>query len=257
MRTIFRNIYLSVFFVACGHQANQSPTVMNPKPDIEESTQAASSKPAEPKAILAVFGVEVSGINMPQVALERLSDYLAVLLAESGSFKVVPRDQIRSRLGQQKVDSYRSCYDQACQIEIGRELAAEKTLSPKIIRIGDRCSVTMVVYDLRTSTTDLASRQIGGCDENDLADMFVPVVAKIAGKNPEDFTNTRPSSDMGDTGWPQQAGAPTKPLSTKKSVTLECPDCVIDDEYNNDRYRRYYEKPRTPPPSRIRYYRKK
>jgi len=97
---------------------------------------------------VVVFNVEARGINLEKDMLVRLSDYLASRLAESGEFLVVPRDQLKKRLIDQKAKSYKKCYDEKCQIELGREMAADKTLATQVIKLGSRCMVTSTLYDM-------------------------------------------------------------------------------------------------------------
>ena len=58
---------------------------------------------------------------------------------------------------EQKKETYKSCYDQSCQIEMGRELAAEKTLATWVLKVGETCQVTATLYDLKKGTTELAA----------------------------------------------------------------------------------------------------
>ena len=93
--------------------------------------------PASPHAgqrpIVAVFDMEDKGSGLAPNSLFNLTEYLAARLTEEG-YQVIPRDEIRSRLKEQKTESFKECYDQSCQIELGRELAAEKTLSPRVLK---------------------------------------------------------------------------------------------------------------------------
>jgi hypothetical protein len=117
--------------------------------------------------IVAVFDMEDKGSGLDAQVLSNLTDYLGVLLTKGG-FQVVPRSEIHNRLQSQKKQSYKSCYDQSCQIELGRELAAEKTLATWILKIGKSCQVTATLYDLKKSTTELAAVQEAACLEDSL-----------------------------------------------------------------------------------------
>ena len=118
--------------------------------------------------IVALFDLQDKGSDLPARTLENLADFLAARLAQGG-YQVVPRDQIRQRLREAQKESYKECYDQSCQIELGRELAAQKTLATRILRLGDKCQVTAELYDLRRAATDLAATAEADCkDENSL-----------------------------------------------------------------------------------------
>jgi hypothetical protein len=118
------------------------------------------------KPIVAVFDIEARGVDLPADLLDRLCDYLSTRLTAAGKFQVVPRKQVRERLTGQKQESFRACYDQACQIEIGKELAAQKSLATQVLKLGSRCTVTSTLFDLRKSTTEKAASANGGCSED-------------------------------------------------------------------------------------------
>ena len=126
--------------------------------------------PASLKAqgpIVAVFEMEDKGSGLTPAVLGNLTDYLGVLLTKGG-YRVMPRTEIRDRLKAQKKDTYKSCYDQSCQIELGRELAAEKTLATWVLKIGKTCQVTATLYDLKKGTTELAAAHEAACQEEKL-----------------------------------------------------------------------------------------
>jgi len=70
-------------------------------------------------------------------------------IAATRAYEVVLRYRIKMRLVAQNRKSYKACFDQTCQIEIGKEMAAQKSLSMVIMKLGSRCMVTAVLYDLR------------------------------------------------------------------------------------------------------------
>jgi antitoxin component YwqK of YwqJK toxin-antitoxin module len=123
----------------------------------------ASPTTAEEPAVLAIFDIEVSGLQLKAGTTKGLNEYLFTKVAASPRFNVVPRSQIRAQINVEKAASYKECYDEQCQIEIGKELAAQKSLSTKILKLGDDCTVTMALYDLRTAATEAASDATGPC----------------------------------------------------------------------------------------------
>ena len=118
------------------------------------------------KPIIVVFNVEDKGAGLDTAMLERLSDYLAMKLAATGAFQVVPRDQIKQRLVAQKVESFKQCYAQSCQIQIGKELAAQKSLTTMVVKLGQRCMVAMVLFDLKKAASEGGASRSGGCSED-------------------------------------------------------------------------------------------
>jgi uncharacterized protein YoaH (UPF0181 family) len=154
-----------------------------PPKKVAQPGPTPTPKPAI-KPILAVFDLQAKGIALQAEARDRLSELLAVSMVEGEAFRVVPRDQLRGRLKQQKVQSYKACYDQRCQIAIGRELAANKALSTKIVRIGSSCTVTATLYDLKSATAERATHRRGSCNEKQIVAMLAAAAAVLSGKTP-------------------------------------------------------------------------
>jgi hypothetical protein len=118
--------------------------------------------------IVAVFRIEDRGSGLEDRTLDQLTSYLEVAVAEGNVYRIVPQSSLKRALEEKRQESYRSCYDLACQIELGRELAAEKSLATTILRIGDRCTLTAVLYDLRTQVTDATAKENVGCEQRAL-----------------------------------------------------------------------------------------
>jgi hypothetical protein len=115
--------------------------------------------------IVAVFDLQARGAPPSEATLAALTDLLVASLAATGRYKIVARSQIKERLTRLKLESYRECYDQVCQIELGRELAASKSLAGRVVHLGTKCVLTLELYDLRDATTELAHSESGECDE--------------------------------------------------------------------------------------------
>lgn len=116
--------------------------------------------------IIAVFDIEDRGSLIAKDTLDNLADFLTARMAKAG-YRIIPREQVRKRLLEAQKESYKQCYDQSCQIELGRELAAQKTLSIKILKLGATCQVTAELYDLRQATTDLATTSEAKCQDDE------------------------------------------------------------------------------------------
>ena len=135
----------------------------------------------EEAVIVAVFDMENKGSGLDAKVLVNLTDYLAVLLTEAG-YQVIPRDQLRARLKQQKKESHKACHDQSCQVEMGRELAAQKSLSTQIFKIGKQCRLTATFYDLKRAATDKAVKVKSDCTEESLGEALEVLALKLTGK---------------------------------------------------------------------------
>jgi formylglycine-generating enzyme len=136
---------------------------------------------ADAKPIVAVFNLEAKALRLKPQLLLALSDYLADSLAATGAFQVVPRDRLRQRLVAQKKRSYKECYDQTCQVEIGKELAANKSLAARLLKIGGVCVLTATLYDLRRAATEGGATSEGKCSEDAFRRAIGVVVHKLAG----------------------------------------------------------------------------
>ena len=119
-------------------------------------------------SIVAVFPIQDSAGGFRQKTLEQLTEYLAVQLTNKIGYKVVPGDQLRVRLIEAKKDGYKACYDQSCQIELGRAVAAQKSISAKLLKIGNKCAITVSVYDLKSESSERAASVHTDCSSDAL-----------------------------------------------------------------------------------------
>jgi hypothetical protein len=139
---------------------------------------SAAVSGADDRPIVAVFDIEAKGVVLPSDVMDRLNDYLASLLAGK-NYSVVPKSQLKERLGQGKKESYKKCYDQACQIEIGQELAAQKILASQIIKLAGKCKLTMTLYDLKRSASEGGATVSGECTEEGIVDSLEKMIEKL------------------------------------------------------------------------------
>ncbi|MEQ8277736.1 MAG: hypothetical protein RMA76_00445 [Deltaproteobacteria bacterium] len=127
-------------------------------------------RPTRDGAIVAVFDVEDHDAVLSHADAQQLSAYFATALLERTTHRVVPPDRMRAALVDAKTQSYRACYDEACQIELGRRLAADHTVEPGLFVREDGCQLGATLYDLATETTLWASSTTTTCR---LMDLFV------------------------------------------------------------------------------------
>lgn len=154
------------------------------------------------RPIVAVFDIELKRVRLAKDLLSALWETMTTKLTESGRYQVVPRDKLKARLKQEKRRSYKRCYAKGCQLAIGRELAAEKTLSATITRVGRLCLVGLKVWDLRKATAERAAQAKGRCNESALLKAVEEAVGKLTG------TLATPRADRGQLapGRPARAG---------------------------------------------------
>lgn len=135
--------------------------------------------PARSRTVVAVFDLEGSTSGFEPETIDALSDYLATRVALSQGFSVVPRSDLRRMIVEQKAESYRECYDEACRIELGRAMAAQKSLSPRLMRVGETCVVGIVLYDLAQELAERATTVREGCAEELVLDAIDRAVQEI------------------------------------------------------------------------------
>jgi hypothetical protein len=164
---------------------------------------------AENLPIVAVFDVEVKGIKIDAGMLDRLTDYLCSLIAQK-SYQIVPRSKLKDSLAEKKKESYKQCYDQTCQIEIGQELAAQKSLSTQVLSLGGKCKITLTLYDLKRSTSEKGTTVSGECSEAQIVESLEKAVNDLVQSQAQQL---KPSE-------PQAAPQAVQPAPPKKRCIL-------------------------------------
>ncbi len=148
----------------------------NPAP-MERSRRAPMDLSSAP--VVAVFEIEDASSGSNRKVLGQLTEYLAAQLTASGYYRAIPPSSLRTQIVAAQAASYRQCYDQACQIELGKALAAEKTVATKLLRIGKVCALTATLFDLRTEAADAAASTRTDCKEASLMDAVDRIVHQL------------------------------------------------------------------------------
>lgn len=136
---------------------------------------------AETRPVVAVWDLEGRHVKLSKEELSRLTDRLANLVVESGRYQITPRAEVQRLLAEQKRASYRVCYDEACQIELGKELAAQKSLSGSVERWGTECVVSLRLYDLARATGEAAGSARGGCRAEQVLGLLETAFRQLSG----------------------------------------------------------------------------
>lgn len=142
----------------------------------------APSKPVRkgPKTIVAVFDVHDPTGLFDKPTLLQLTTYLSTALTQYAGFSVIPRDQLRSRLLDQKKETYKDCFAESCQIELGRALAAQKSLATQLLKVGSKCAVSANLLDLKTETIDKGALVETSCSADDLMEAMKKVANQFS-----------------------------------------------------------------------------
>jgi len=165
--------------------------IMSDGPDlVGKVAQLRTDRPVEHKSpqhsgrreILAVFDVQDAGGRLSARTLEQMTDYLAVKMTDIAGYRVVPRDQLRKRLRSEKAAGYKKCFDESCQIELGRAVSAQKSLATKMLQLGSKCAITATLYDLKSETTVQAASVDSDCSEDSLMGGIEEIARKLAGR---------------------------------------------------------------------------
>jgi hypothetical protein len=126
-----------------------------------------------------VFDLDASKAGLDEDTAEALSEYFGIQLASTRKYNIVPRSELRDLINEQQAESYRACYDESCRIELGKALAAQKTLSPKLLRAGEQCVLGAVLYDLTGEIAERASSVRTDCTPEALLDGVDAVIVEL------------------------------------------------------------------------------
>jgi hypothetical protein len=141
---------------------------------------AADRPTAASNQIVAIFDIHDASKKLDQDVLIQLTTYLGTLLTKTGMYKVIPREQIRSRLLDEKKGTYEKCFDESCQIELGKALSAQKSLATTMIQVGNQCAVTANLFDLKTETSEKGASVETGCSSNELLGAIKEIAKQLS-----------------------------------------------------------------------------
>ncbi|MCA9550933.1 MAG: hypothetical protein KC933_12940 [Myxococcales bacterium] len=105
--------------------------------------------------------------ELPPPVLDAVTDHLRVALAAQ-RIAVIDRGRLAEELARQvldeKTNSYRACVDEACQVPLGRALAATHILRSSVTRLGDACALSAELIELKSEVTVAARYQDARCE---------------------------------------------------------------------------------------------
>jgi hypothetical protein len=138
--------------------------------------------------VVAVMEIEDSNSTDPRLALDlglkrNMSDQLRIYVAQNG-FKTVDRGAqeraLKEQIAELKAESYHACYDQACQIELGKALAAQYVVRSQVTRFGASCVLNGELIDLKTEVVVKAASSRGACEPEGFVKMCEDVARNLA-----------------------------------------------------------------------------
>jgi hypothetical protein len=186
-----------------GSTPSSSPAAgsSNAKPTQVSTTAPATTTPtpatigatgAKPGAtwVIAVMDVEDLNAQSRDKAIDpglvkNLGDQLRIFVAQRG-VRTVDRGAQEKMIGEQisamKKESYKTCYDDSCQVELGKALAASHILRSRITRFGKRCVLNAELIDLKSEVTMAASSSQGDCEAEGFLTMSENVATNLIAK---------------------------------------------------------------------------
>lgn len=132
-------------------------------------------------AVMDVQAVSKSRELTPSL-MRNIGDQLRIFVAQTGVRTVDRSAQettLKDQLAQLKKDSYQACYDDSCQIELGKALAASHILRTRITRFGRLCVLNGELIDLRSEVATAAASSRGTCEEEGFLRMSEEVAQNL------------------------------------------------------------------------------
>lgn len=123
--------------------------------------------------VLAVMDSQMQGNQktFSTATLVALTDQIRVFLASRG-MRVIDRSSQERALAEivaeEKKNSYKTCVDSACQVPLGKALAATHLMRSSVAKFGNACATNGELLDLRSEVTVAAGSARSGCTEEDL-----------------------------------------------------------------------------------------
>lgn len=159
-----------------------------PPPPVEPPPPPVVSRPPDAARVIAVMDVEDAnaGTNgaVGDSLVRNLSDQIRVYVTQQGARTIDRSAQeraFRQRVQEVKNESYKDCYDDTCQIELGKALAASHILRSKITKFGTRCVLNGELIDLAAEVTVKAASAQGACEAEGFLEMSEAVARDLMG----------------------------------------------------------------------------
>jgi hypothetical protein len=139
--------------------------------------------------VIAVMSVEDVNAQRAELALQpallmNLTDQLRVFIAERHIRTIDKGAQevaLRSQITDMKEQSFQACFDDACQIELGKALAASHILRARVTRFGSKCVLNAELIDLKSEVAIGASSSSSTCAEEGFLGMSRDVARGLFG----------------------------------------------------------------------------
>jgi hypothetical protein len=211
---------ISIFSDHHDNDANSVPTltgvaVRYRKEDAKEPMALKTNE------VVAVFDIQAIGGVFEPEALQQLSSYLTTRLVEVAGFQVTPSSITRAQLQESKNLSYRECFDAACQIELGKAVSAEKSLSVTLQQIENNCVLSLTLYDLKREAAERAASEKGLCNLQSMMTVVDQSVSKLASVLPKTQDVLKPAPAVASIPSESPSQSTQEKAAVSKSEVIE------------------------------------
>lgn len=133
--------------------------------------------------LVAVMNVVVAtSAGLDAALATSVTDQVRVFIGQRGHRTIDRGAQeaaFRGQVQSLKRQSYDACFDESCQIELGKALAATHILRARIARFGRLCVLNGELIDLRSEVAERAASVRGACEAEGFLDMSERLVGQL------------------------------------------------------------------------------
>lgn len=170
---------------------------------------SAASAQSTPK--VAVMPVQDTSGTFGEETVREATEYLRGGIAAADGYIVVgegrQHEKLDELIDEKKKESYEECYDENCQIEVGKALAADTILRTRISHFGT-CVLNVELIDLaREASTDGAQEKFA-CNMEGLTGAVDEVMADLTGDDADSTQQNNESGPTDDEASSDDAGEP-------------------------------------------------
>jgi alpha-tubulin suppressor-like RCC1 family protein len=138
----------------------------------------------ESKAKVAVMPIENATSKIDNNLIKKATSYLRGGIAASNDYVVVTDgrqdEKLKEMIQQRKKESYKDCYDESCQIEVGKALAADTIVRTKISHF-ETCILKVEMIDLAKEASVTATQDDFNCNPSGLKTTIDTALDKFGG----------------------------------------------------------------------------
>lgn len=176
--------------------------------------------PAYPAEKVRIAIIDLQGKQVSKNMASGISDIIRSDLVDTGLFLVVERNQMNEILKEQGLQMT-GCTDDACAVQVGKLLSANKMLVGEITRMGRSILITIRIVDVEKGVAEYSSKEKAKSEkelDKAASRLSMKLVGRITGKKKSELLAGLEERSMGGyylrsiiPGWGQfYAGRPVK-----------------------------------------------